>query len=191
MILIFVPYHSSKLYALSHLFEWIDNAELPDAEVVIRCDRGARNHNQSIKGQREFARQLAIQRKATHLLYVDADTIPPLDVLPRLLACGHSVTGALYYGRKNNAGRQKRAVAWVQGDDSQTFLVAGGVVEVDGMGLGCALLDREAFSSFSFEDWDDPSDDYPAFNALKEHGFTIWLDTTLVCKHYITESEYN
>lgn len=190
MIVVFVPYHSSKHYVLRHLFNWIDNAELPDAEVIIRCDRGTRNHDQSIKKQREFARLLAVEKQATHLLYIDADTIPPLDVLPKLLESKESVVGALYYGRKHGTGA-KRAVAWKQGDDSQSFLQTNGLVEVDGMGMGCVLLDRKAFTSFSFMDWGDPSDDFPAFDALRNKGFKVWLDTTLVCKHYKDENEYS
>lgn len=190
MTLVFVPYHDEKRYCLNHLLDWLIKADLPGCEIVFRLDRGTPNENQSIKKQREFARQLAVNREATHLLFIDADTIPPLDVLPRLLEHHTSVTGALYYGRLNNTGNVKRAVAWIQGDDNQSFLRQK-LVEVDGMGLGCTLLDRQAFTSFSFDDWGDPSDDWPAFQALKQNGFKVMLDTTLVCKHYRTETDYS
>lgn len=190
MTLVFIPYHDEKRYCLNHLLDWLTRADLPDCEIVFRMDRERHNENQSIKKQREFARQLAVNREATHLLYIDADTIPPLDVLPKLLAHDLPVIGALYYGRKNNGGKTKRAVAWIQGDDDQTFLEKE-LTEVDGMGLGCTLLNREAFTSFNFNDWGGPSDDYEAFDRLRQNGFKVMLDTSLICRHYATESTYN
>lgn len=190
MTLVFIPYHDEKRYCINHLLDWLTQADLPDAEIVLRIDRNGYNENQSIKKQREFARQLAINRGATHLLYIDADTIPPLDVLPKLLNHNEPVVGALYYGRKNNTGPQKRAVAWIQDDDNQSFL-SEKFVEVDGMGLGCTLLSRDAFTSFSFNDWGGPSDDYEAFDRLRQNGFRVMLDTTLICKHYLTENQYS
>lgn len=190
MILVFIPYHPSKKYVLSHLFDWIAKAELPDCDVVIRADRGIYNENLAIKKQREWARQLAVDKDCSHLLFIDADTIPPYDVLPKLLDHKWDVVSALYHGRLQENPNEVSTVAWKQSDPLKQFLYHDGLVEVDGVGMGCVLLSRKAFTSFTFFDWADPSDDFPAFDLLREKGFPCMLDTRLVCRHYATSDNY-
>lgn len=189
MILVFVPYHSKKRYVVGHLLDWVEKADLTDCEVIMRWHRGPWGEQDAIKHQREFARKLATERNATHLYFMDADTIPPLDAIPRFLAHRVPIIGGLYHSRAE--GSETRIVAWRQNDDQQTFQHEPSPVEVDGMGMGCVLLAREAFTSFSFTDWVNSDDDYPAYDALRANGYKILLDTSIVCKHYETTDKYN
>lgn len=189
MILVFVPYHSQKRYVIDHILDWVEHAALPDCEVVMRWHTGQWGEQDAVKQQREFARLLAIERNATHLYFMDADTIPPLDAIPRLLAHNAPIIGGLYHSRAE--GSESRIVAWRQDDDQQAFRNEPSPVEVDGMGMGCVLLAREAFTSFSFMDWVNKDDDYPAYDALRANGYKVLLDTAIVCKHYETTDKYN
>ena len=189
MIILFIAYDTSKHYALDHMYNWIEHSELPDCEVIIRCDRGEYNKDLAIKKQREWGRQLAVDKGATHLFYVDSDTVPPLDALPRLLAHGVDVISGLYHGRIH-LPNEITTVAWKQSDPTKQFLNVKGLVEVDGAGLGCTLLSRKAFSSFNFFEWADPSDDHPMYDMLRAKGFATYLDTTVVCRHYSAIDEY-
>jgi hypothetical protein len=171
-VLIFIPYHSTKHYCLSHLFKWIDAQKGHD--VVLRADTGEYGRQNAIKEQLEFARKLAIDRNADAILIVEADTIPPVDVLEKLAAHKKDVVGALFHYRTPEAP----IVAWPKEN------ITDGLCEVEGMGTGCVLLSRKAIESFSFYDWQISDCDYPMFEALRAEGFKVYLDADLVCKHY-------
>jgi hypothetical protein len=187
MTLLGVPYHSRKRYALNHLFDWLEQAELPNTEVILREHRGTFGEKDAVKTQREFFRTLAVDRNFSHLMYVGADTIPPLDVLPRLLAHNQDVVGAVYYNRHDPT----HAIAWKDPEwNFRESIPKDGLHEVEGMGMDCVLFSRKAFTSFSFFDWGQSDDDYPAYDRLKHKGFKIYLDTSLTCKHYETTADY-
>jgi len=189
MILVAIPYHRRKRYSLNHLFDWLEDAQLPNTEVILREHRGTFGEKDAVKTQREFFRELAINKKATHLLYVGADTILPLDALPRLLSHNVDVVGAVYYNRHD----PDHAIAWKLGEaewNHRKNLITDDLQEVDGMGMDAVLFSRKAFESFSFFDWGQSDDDYPAYDRLKQKGFKIYLDTSLIAKHYETASDY-
>jgi hypothetical protein len=189
MILLGIPYHKKKRYCLNHLFDWLEEAELPNTEVILREHRGTFGEQDAVKTQREFFRTLAINKNYSHLMYVGADTIPPLDALLRLLAHKVDVVGAVY----NSRFATENAIAWREGQPEWNIkgkIPTDGIHEVSGMGMDCVLFSRDAFESFSFLDWRQNDDDYPAYDRLKEKGFKIYLDTSLICKHYISEHEY-
>jgi hypothetical protein len=186
VILLGVPYHSRKRYCLNHLFDWLEKAELPNTEVILREHRGTFGEPNAVKTQREFFRELAIQKNATHLMYVGADTIPPIDVLPRLLAHNKDVVGATYFNRHD----KDHAIAWNTPEWNHRNNLTDGLHEVRGMGMDAVLFTRKAFQSFSFMDWGQSDDDYPAYDRLKKQGFKIYLDTSLICRHYETDTYY-
>lgn len=169
-MLIGIPYHPAKHYALDHLFNWID---AQDHEVLLRMDHGQYGRPGAVKEQLEFFRLQAIAKRSS-LLIVEADTIPPLDAIPKLSAHNKDVVGALYRYRSPDAP----IVAWPKAS------ITEGLCEVEGMGTGCVLLSLKALKSFSFFDWDVLDADWPMYETLRLNGFKIYLDTDLVCKHY-------
>lgn len=195
-ILIAIPQHDKKRYCLDKLFDWLRDASLENCEVLIRYHKGEYGEKDGVKKQREFFRKFALEKDFTHLLFIGADTIPPLDVLPRFLAHNTDVVGGIYYGRRlASNGNPYTAVAWKHRTDGfntrENLEKLSGLVEVDGMGMDCVLFTRKALESFSYLDWVVNDDDYPAYDILKEKGFTVYLDTDLVCKHYNSEDSYS
>src|SRR5581483_7589504 len=190
MILVAIPQHDKKRYCIEPLLDWIRDANLPDTEVLMRFHRGVYGETNAVKIQREFFRQFALEYNATHFLLVGADTIPPLDVLERFLAHNVDVVGGVYYNRFENG----KAIAWRNGDTEfnkkENIEKLKGLQVVDGMGMDCVLFSRKAFESVSFFDWEVNDDDYPYYDRLKEKGFTIYLDPTVVCKHYMDKETY-
>jgi hypothetical protein len=186
--LVAIPQHNKKRYAIGPLLDWIRDAKLPDAEVLMRFHRGVYGEINAVKKQREYFRMMAVLTDCSHLLFIGADTIPPLDVLPKLLAHNKDVVGGVYYNRF----QPNRAIVWKNGNPewNERGLLPTELQEVDGMGMDCVLLSRKAFESVSFSDWDVNDDDYPYYDRLKEQGFKIYLDPQVVCKHYIDESIY-
>lgn len=187
-ILVFIPYHEAKRYSLDNLFNWIQSADLKDCEIVLRVHKGPYGEYNELKRQREFARVLAINNNFTHLFSIGVDTIPPLDVIPKLLVHNTDVVGGVYMSRKN----EPTAIAWRDSVSPREFpkLFDGSLITVDGMGMDCVLFTRKALNSFSYYDWKVNDDDYPAYNLLKEKGFKIYLDTSVVCKHYSSPTTF-
>ena len=195
-ILIAVPYHEQKRYCLNELYDWIKDADLKDCEVVIRFHKGTYGEKDAVKKQREFFRRLAIYRDADYLFFMGADTIPPLDVIPKLLARNEAVVGGVYYGRTESTnGNSQQAVAWKHKEldltKRENLEKQTGLMEVDGMGMDCLLLSKQAYQAVSFIEWVQNDDDYPFFDKLKEKGFKIFLDTEIICKHYYSKDKYN
>jgi hypothetical protein len=186
-VLVGLPYHPNKRYALEYVYDWVNNQTHTDVEVVSRWHMGPFGEDNAVKAQREFFRRLAVERGHDHFYSMGTDTIPPLDVIDRLLAHDKDIAGAVYRQRKD---KDQQVIAWRHGDDEKKFMNEKGLVEVDGMGMDAVLFSREAFTSFTFFDWGQNDDDYPAYDLLKTKGFTVWLDTSLVCRHYMTKQKF-
>ncbi len=193
MILVAVPYHKQKQYSLDHLFDWIAQADLPNSHILLKVHTGPYGEKDAVKKQREYFRLLADRGGYSHLLFVGADTIPPLDVLPRLLAHGKDVVGGVYFGRHGATnGNPHTAVAWKHDTKPEDLpkQFDGSLITVDGMGMDCVLFSRTAFTHMSFMNYEVTDDDYPVYDHLKTNGFQIYLDTSLICKHYSTKDTY-
>jgi|SRR6185437_5731063 len=181
MILVGIPYHKEKRYAIDHVLDWTDWQPHKDVEILMRWHTGDYGAPDAIKQQFEFFRQTALQRGASHMYIMEADTIPPGNVLDRLLAWEKDVVGALYRYRSPDAP----IVAWPKDRlEEHSDQLHESLVEVEGMGTGAVLLSRKALEAFTFFDWSVPDADYPMCNALRAKGFKIYLDRDCVCRHY-------
>lgn len=188
-ILIAIPYHARKRYALPHLLDWLEAADLTCAEILMRWHIGEFGGKDAVKKQREFFRLHALEHDFTHLYFMDADTIPPLDTLQRLYSHGKDIAGALYNSR--NHGNHLTPLAWRDTPDPHGFLrEPEGLHEVDGMGMGAVLFSKQALKQFSFTEYEHNSDDWPVYRILKQKEYPAFVDTSLKCKHYTTEKEF-
>lgn len=187
-VLVGIPYHPRKRYSLEYVFDWIDNQTYKDVEIVLRVHLGTFGEPGAVKTQREFFRQIAVEKQHDYFYSFGADTIPPLDVLEQLLAHQKDVVGAIYHQRKD--GETTPIIAWREGDEAQAFGQESGLITIDGMGMDAVLFSRKAFTSFSWKDWGYSDDDFPVYDRLKAQGFDIWLDTDIRCKHYMTKEKY-
>ena len=168
--------------------DWLESADLGDAEVIMRWHRGTFGEKDAVKQQREFFRNHALIHEFTHLYFLGADTIPPLDVIPKLLAHDKDVAGALYNSR--NHGTRLTPLAWRDSGDPYGCLKEQGLVEVDAMGMDAVMFSANALRDFSFTSYERNDDDWPVYRILTGKGHKIYVDTTLVCKHYQTDKDF-
>lgn len=198
-VLVAIPYHKKKDYALKKVLEAVDNLKHRniDIEVLMRWDLGVYGGDDNVKKQREFFRQIVLKDKSfTHLYFLGVDTIPPADVLEKLLAHDVDIAGGVYFGRHNaDNGTPNGAVAWIhslnQEQQTKLFLEPDRLCIVNGMGMDCVLFSRAVLEKVSWMDWQQNDDDYPYYDMAMENGFNCYLDTNVQCRHYFNEDGYS
>lgn len=187
MVLIGIPYHLAKDYARAHLVRW---AVSTDAFVLMEYDNGEFGTEGGVTELRRTLCARAAGAGADHLMFVGADTIPPEGAIDRLLSHGLDAVSGVYYSRQN----RDRAVAWRADNpywNQRCRLEAlSGLERVDGFGLDCVLLSRRAFEFYA-QVPAGGSDDGPFCEVLKQNGVELWLDCSVVAKHYVSEELYH
>lgn len=139
----------------------------------------------------------------THLLMIDADTIPPEDAIERLFKHGKPITTGLTpivtYDEKNDLQAYDNCFVARETDDEGKFVrthVAkrrSGLKEVFRCGASCILIERRVFDVldrpfFRFVPNDDNtkhvrSEDIDFCDRVRALGFQIFADTDVVCQH--------
>jgi hypothetical protein len=101
----------------------------------------------SIVVARNMAIEYAMQTEASHLLFIDADIVPPLDIIPRLLEVGRDAVGGLVYGRgvhqsmRYVQGEKRR---YTQGSPLYTL------IEAEHGNIGFCMISRKLFENVRF-----------------------------------------
>ncbi len=136
-----------------------------------------------------------LESDATHLLFVDSDTIPPLDALKRLLAHDKLIISALtpIIELNNETGDYWRKWNCVDQND-QHMKPHTGTRQCKGAGGSCILIKREVFEQleapyYRFVYNDDTGkpvvvgeDIYFTINCLSK-GIKTYADTSILCQH--------
>lgn len=137
-----------------------------------------------------------LESNASHLLFIDADTIPPPDALYKLLSHDKDIVSAItpiidHDERLNDTPTGGFYRKWNCVDMNDKFVKPHtGLVEVKGAGTSCVLLKRSVFEKltkpyYRFKYQDDvcmSEDIYFITNAL-EKGIKTYADTDILCKH--------
>jgi hypothetical protein len=128
------------------------------------------------------------------LFFLDDDTIPPWDAIPKLMSHKKPIVSGLYYRRsppicpvmlKNTPnGRQ-----WVTEFNSPSL------IEVDFVGAGCLLINKEVLKKLNYpwfewkvDRYDLPpdqrmSEDFSFCEKARQQGYKIYVDTGVQCRH--------
>lgn len=136
-----------------------------------------------------------IKSSCTHLFMVDSDTIPPVDVIDKLLAMNVDIATALtpmirYSKDAKDYIREYNAV----GLDTKHLSPDTGIKECLGAGGSCLLIKREAVLRIPrplFRNvWEDDlgnknfiSEDIYFITKARKHGFKTFADTSLIALH--------
>jgi len=137
------------------------------------------NRLASIVTARNMCVEYAMQTNASHLLFCDADIIPPRDVIPKLLELNRDATCGLVHGRGVHSscqylfGEKRR---WRQGDPSYE------VVECEHGNIGFTMISRKLFEAVRFrygmsmyaDGRNCFTSDDPAFHADCHLKFGTW-----------------
>lgn len=128
------------------------------------------------------------------LFFLDDDVVPPHDAILRLLAHKKPIVSGLYYRRcppiypvmlKEIPGARQ----WI------TEFKVPDLLEVDYVGSGCLLIHRDVLNTISkpWFEWKVDREDLPPHQRMsedfsfcqkaREHGFKIYVDTSVQCRH--------
>lgn len=153
------------------------------------------------------ARNMLVQEflktDCTHLLFIDSDTIPPIDALDKLLAADKDIISAITPiveydaardGKNDSNGFYKK---WnCVSKETKTFVQPDtGILEIMGCGSACVLIKREVFEKISqpyyrFRYEDDNGkpcyvgEDVQFIAKATQAGFKSYADTSIKCGHY-------
>ena len=137
-----------------------------------------------------------LKSDCTHLLFIDADTIPPQNVIDKMLEHDvpiiTAITPIVEYDEKSQMFYKK----WNCVDLNDKHVKPNtGVVEVKGAGASCIMIKREVFEKierpyYRFLYQDDSgkdvcvSEDIYFIAKAVGAGYKCLADTSLICKHY-------
>lgn len=136
----------------------------------------------SVSENRNYIAVQALKKNCTHLLFIDDDMVFPPETLDRLLEAQKDVVGVVYHAR---ALPLKHTVEY-EGELPTTLFECGAV----GAGILLIKLDilRETpqpwFVSEHYENGLAKTGEDTYFcHKMKEKGYEVWCDPTLVVKH--------
>jgi len=139
----------------------------------------------------------AIDAKVDWLFFLDTDISCPPDIIPRLMAHNLPICGALYHTR----APPLEPTVWQEIAPSGKQVIPfklGEMVKADFIGMGACLIHMSVFKNIpkpffkwtlSFEDPENPglgcSEDFYFCKAVRKRGYSIFVDTSIVCRHGI------
>lgn len=148
--------------------------------------------NLPIHVAREYMVEEALDKGATHILFIDADVMLPPWGLQVLLTHDYPIVSALYY-RKSDPPTPS---CWKKVKGKLQLLkkedVEDKVVEVDAIGLGACLIQAKVFEKIKkpWFDWTFKpgkggySEDLFFCRKVRKAGFSIIVDGRVKCHHY-------
>ena len=123
--------------------------------------------------------QHAMQRRASHLLFIDGDMTFPANALTRLFEHGEMVVGA-NYRRRSSHGHKFTATTDNQPVDS---VGKTGLEAVDFLGLGVCLIDLQVFRGTLAEQWFPgtlyQNEDVAFCRLVRSLGYSVFVDHDL------------
>lgn len=128
-----------------------------------------------------------------YLLFLDDDTLPPKDIIVRLLSHKKDIVTALYFSRQ--APFQPQIYKKNKENDARYDTIQNyqGMIEVDGCGLGACLIKKTVFEKLTkpyFSISLSPEtgerlmgEDFKFCRDAQMAGFKIYADTSIICGH--------
>ena len=180
------------------LFDWIKKYDLELFTISAQPVDYARN--------KLIRMVLDTEKKFDYILFIDSDTICPFNTIDILVSDNKEIVSGLYFSRVHPYNpmifrdtKKVEGEAMPLSEPIKDFKI-NELLEVDSIGLGCALIKFEVFKILSFP-WFDYvqvfnkeknsvryiSEDHYFCDRLKEKGIKIYADTRILCRHQGSE----
>ena len=142
----------------------------------------------------------ALDNKCDWIFFLDTDVTCQPDIITRLVAHNLPIVTGVYFTRAPPIEPAIWNEVKPSGKKAINF-TPGQMVECDFIGMGCCLVHTSVFKNISkpyfewtlsFEDENNPmmgrSEDFEFCKKVRERGYKIWADTSLICRHGITNA---
>jgi hypothetical protein len=152
-------------------------------------------NEQPVDNARNHIVEEFIKSDATHLLFIDSDTLPPLNVIKRLLEHNRPIISGITPIIQQDSKTMEYYREWnAVGMDDKHVEPNTGVQQCKGIGASCIMIRKDVFEKmkppyFRFQYSDDTGknvvvseDIYFIINALSL-GIPAFVDTSIICKH--------
>ena len=135
-----------------------------------------------------------VLEKYDYFLSLEQDVIPPKDVIERMLAHEKKVVSAVVF---NSYKRKLLPMVWKESRDKLRFLNPEELdpprlEKVRTVSLSCLLIHKDVLKEIEFRYEEDKKcfDDMFFSNDLKERGISLYVDTSIKCKHLIKNKSW-
>jgi FkbM family methyltransferase len=124
-----------------------------------------------------------------YVFCVDSDMILPQDALIKLYEADKDIISAVYMQRKHD---EQILELYDENGNIPSDQLKHGLMQVKGCGFGCVLIKGKVFNEIPYPHFKYKSaldhkftysEDVYFCDRAKEHGFEVWVDTTLICGH--------
>lgn len=197
-LLICCPIADSLLLPTMRRIIELDTAGWDRADIVFlqaKADPGI-DKRDAIAAQYNEARDLVLKNGYDALLTVECDMLPPRNAIRRLRNCAADIAYGLYVLRRlpwewNAYSVMEGMIAWpLSKVEERARTDWGEVVDVDGIGLGCTLIQRRVLEALRFRadgllhgDGERSFNDWYLGQDARMAGFSQRCDTSVVCGH--------
>lgn len=143
----------------------------------------------------------ALDANAEWVFFLDTDVICPPDTIARLMVHNLPIVSGIYYTRAPPIEPAVWREIQPSGKQAIQFQVNQGLIEADFIGMGCCLIHTSVFKnikkpyfywSLSFEDPENisvgRSEDFDFCKKARNRGYHIWCDTSIQCRHGISNA---
>lgn len=134
-----------------------------------------------------------LERDDDFLWWIDADIVPPVDALHRLVQADKDAIGAVCFSMKADQGEYFPYPVTLRYNEDKEYTVyyGQGVEEVDATGGACVLYKRKVFEAierpYEFLYYPDGTlrltCDFYIFQKMQKAGFKLFIDFDILCDH--------
>lgn len=143
----------------------------------------------------------ALQNECSWIFFLDSDVECPPDTIPRLMAHNIPIVSGIYYTRAPPIEPAIWHEVQPSGKRAVQFTPNSGLIKCDFLGAGCLLVHTSVFKNIKppFFEWtlgrqvpgdmsQGRSEDFEFARKCRDRGYSIFADTSIICKHSIANS---
>jgi len=213
-VLVGCPTNVRKEYIFERYAERLKNLTYPNYEIVLADNSRLDDFKNKIESNgikclktgwyegsrariceaRNAIRNYFLENKFDFYLSVEADVIPPEDIIEKLLIWNKDIVGGWYYIGNPGISRPCIASEWkeiggekeAQAPPAQVLMARNRLMKVFLGSMGIMMIKRKVLEDIKFKVYEKlhHHDDTWFFFDAESKGYEVWIDTDLLIPHF-------